>query len=88
MDINGVYASVNFPSGLPGFAGQRLQLGTTTATSDMAVVRAWNDWLLEEWAEAYPDRIIPCQLPWLLDPHVAADEIRERGSRLQSGGIH
>ena len=26
MDINGVYASVNFPSFLPGFAGQRLQL--------------------------------------------------------------
>ena len=25
MDLNGVYASLNFPSFLPGFAGQRLQ---------------------------------------------------------------
>src|SRR4051812_44469245 len=80
MDINGVYASVNFPSGLPGFAGQRLQLGHDPELG-LAVVRAWNDWLLEEWAEAYPDRIIPCQLPWLLDPNVAAEEIRKNAAR-------
>ena len=29
MDLNGVYASLNFPSFLPGFAGQRLQLTTS-----------------------------------------------------------
>src|SRR3954453_22683279 len=80
MDINGIYASVNFPSGLPGFAGQRLQLGHD-ADLGLAVVRAWNDWLLEEWAQAYPDRIIPCQLPWLLDPNVAAEEIRKNAAR-------
>ena len=28
MDLNGVYASLCFPSFLPGFAGQRLQLVT------------------------------------------------------------
>src|SRR6202045_1929099 len=28
MDLNGGYASLNFPSFLPGFAGQRLQQGT------------------------------------------------------------
>ena len=38
----------------------------------MASVRAWNDWHLEEWAGTYPDRIIPCQFPWLLDPEVGA----------------
>jgi predicted TIM-barrel fold metal-dependent hydrolase len=80
MDVNGVYASVNFPSGLPGFAGQRLQLGHD-ADLGLAVVRAWNDWLMEEWAEPYPDRIIPCQIPWLLDPQVAADEIRKNAGR-------
>jgi predicted TIM-barrel fold metal-dependent hydrolase len=80
MDLNGIYASVNFPSGLPGFAGQRLQLGHEPELG-LAVVRAWNSWLLEDWVQAYPDRIIPCQVPWLLDPHVAADEVRANAER-------
>ena len=45
------------------------------------MVRAWNDWHLEDWAGAYPDRIIPCQIPWLLDPELAADEIRRNAAR-------
>jgi predicted TIM-barrel fold metal-dependent hydrolase len=76
MDLNGVYASLNFPSFLPGFAGQRLQL--TTKDQDLALhtVRAWNNWHLEEWAGTHPGRIIPCQVPWLLDPEVGAADIR------------
>jgi predicted TIM-barrel fold metal-dependent hydrolase len=81
MDLNGIYASLNFPSALPGFGGQRLQLGTKDPDMAMAVVRAWNDWHLEEWAGPHPDRIIPCQIPWLLDPHVAADMVRENAAR-------
>jgi len=81
MDLNGVYASLNFPSFLPGFAGQRLQLTTTDQDLAMAAVRAWNDWHLEVWAGRHPDRIIPCQLPWLLDPEVGAAMIRENAER-------
>ncbi len=81
MDIDGVYASVNFPSALPGFCGHRLQLGISDPELALAVVRASNDWHLEDWAGAYPDRIIPCQIPWLLDPEVAADEIRRNAAR-------
>lgn len=81
MDLNGVYASLNFPSFLPGFAGQRLQTTTTDAELAFATFRAWNDWHLEDWAGAYPDRIIPCQIPWLLDPAVAAEEIRRNAGR-------
>ena len=80
MDINGVYASVNFPSFLPGFAGQRLQIGRDPELA-LATVRAWNDWHLEAWAGSHPDRIIPCQIPWLLDPHVGAEEIRRNAIR-------
>jgi predicted TIM-barrel fold metal-dependent hydrolase len=80
MDLNGIYASINFPSGLPGFAGQRLQLGKDEDLA-LAVVRAWNDWHIEAWAGPHPDRIIPCQLPWLLDPEVAAAEIRLNADR-------
>jgi predicted TIM-barrel fold metal-dependent hydrolase len=81
MDLTGVWASLNFPSFLPGFAGQRLQLTTRDPELALACVRAWNDWHLEEWAGACPDRIIPCQLPYLLDPQVAAEEIRRNAER-------
>jgi predicted TIM-barrel fold metal-dependent hydrolase len=81
MDLNGVYASVNFPSFLPGFAGQRLQLTTSDTDLALAATRAWNDWHIEAWAGAHPDRIIPCQIPYLLDPEVAADEVRRNAER-------
>ncbi len=81
MDLNGVYASVNFPSFLPGFAGQRLQQITKDVDLALACVRAWNDWHLDAWAGPYPDRIIPCQLPWLLDAELGAQMIRENAER-------
>jgi predicted TIM-barrel fold metal-dependent hydrolase len=81
MDLNGVYASVNFPSSLPGFAGQRLQLTTEDHELALHTVRAWNDWHIEEWAGKYPDRIIPAQIPWLLDPKLAAEEILRNAER-------
>lgn len=80
MDLNGVYASVNFPSFLPGFCGQRLQLGRDPQLA-LAAVRAWNDWHIDVWAGSYPDRIIPCQIPWLLDPEVGAAEVRRNAER-------
>jgi hypothetical protein len=46
MDLDGVYASVNFPSALPGFCGHRLQLGVSDPELALAVVRASNDWHL------------------------------------------
>ena len=81
MDLDGVYASVNFPSALAGFCGHRLQLGISDPDLALTVVRASNDWHLEGWAGVYPDRIIPCQIPWLLDPEVAAAEIRSNAAR-------
>ncbi|MGA7419028.1 MAG: amidohydrolase family protein [Acidimicrobiales bacterium] len=81
MDLNGIYASLNFPSFLPGFAGQRLQQVTGDAALAMAALRAWNDWHLDEWAGTYPERIIPCQIPWLLDAEVGAAMIRENAAR-------
>lgn len=87
MDLDGVYASLNFPSGLIGFAGQRLQQATDDPELALAIVRANNDWHIEEWTGAYPDRLIPCQIPYLLDPEVAAQEVRrnaERGFRAVS----
>ena len=81
MDLNGVYASLNFPSSLAGFAGQRYQLGVSDPELALAVVRAANDWHLDEWAGRHPGRIIPCQVPWLLDPSSRAAEIRANAAR-------
>ena len=44
-------------------------------------VRAWNDWVLEDWVGYAPGRMIPLQLPYLLDPEVAADEVRRNAER-------
>ncbi len=81
MDLNGVYASLCFPSFLPGFTGQRLQQLTDDPELALACVRAWNDWCLDEWCGTDPARMIPMQLPYLLDPEVAAAEVRRNAAR-------
>lgn len=86
MDINGVWASLNFPSGLTGFCGTRLWSAKDKALG-LACMRAWNQWHHEAWAGPYPERIIPLQLPWLADPAVGAREIEhnaEKGFRAVS----
>jgi predicted TIM-barrel fold metal-dependent hydrolase len=75
MDLDGVYASLNFPSFLPGFGGGRIQTVTRDLELALATVRAWNSWHLEAWCGAYPDRFIACQIPWLHDPALSAAEI-------------
>jgi predicted TIM-barrel fold metal-dependent hydrolase len=81
MDLNGLYSSLNFPSFLPGFAGQRLQMTTPDRGLAEASVRAWNDWHIDTWAGTHPGRIIPCQIPWMLDPELGAKMIRENAER-------
>ncbi len=86
MDLDGVWASLCFPSLTFGFAGTHLSR-MEDQNVGLACVRAWNDWLAEDWCGAHPDRLIGCQLPWLTDPAVAAQEIRrnaERGIRAVS----
>lgn len=81
MDLDGVYASLCFPSFLAGFGGVRLQSLSRDREYSLALVRAWNDWHLEEWAGTHPGRIIPSQIIWLHDPEVAAADIRRNAER-------
>ena len=81
MDIDGVWASLNFPSHLAGFGGARLQMTTSDRDLAFAVLRAYNEWHLEAWCGANPQRLIPVQLPWLFDPVVGAEEIRRNAAR-------
>ena len=80
MDINGVWASVNFPSMITGFCG-RVFFDAQDRELGLACVRAWNDWLFEEWYCAHPDRIVPLGITYLADPELAAAEIRRNAER-------
>jgi len=80
MDLNGVWASLNFPSMITGFCGRVFsQCGDRDL--GIAVTRAWNDWLHDEWWQPYPDRIIPLGITYLTDPLVGAEEIRRNAAR-------
>ena len=80
MDINGVWASLNFPSQITGFSG-RVFSGAADHELGLAVTRAFNDWLYEAWWQPYPDRIIPCGITFLADPELGAAEVRRNAER-------
>jgi predicted TIM-barrel fold metal-dependent hydrolase len=80
MDMCGIWAMLCFPSIVFGFAGWRFSRMSDPALG-LACVQAYNDWMVEEWCGAAPDRYIPCQLPWLLDPEAGAEEIRRNATR-------
>jgi len=80
MDVNGVWASLNFPSMITGFCG-RVFFSAKDRELGLACIRAWNDWLFDEWYRAYPERIVPLGITYLADPQLAADEIRRNAAR-------
>ena len=80
MDINGIWASVNFPSQITGFCGSVFSQCNDQELG-LAVTRAWNDWFFEEWYGAQPDRFVPMGITFLGDPQQAAAEIRRNADR-------
>ncbi|MDP1795436.1 MAG: amidohydrolase family protein [Acidimicrobiales bacterium] len=80
MDINGVWASLSFPSMITGFCG-RVYSQCSDPSLGLAVTRAWNDWMHDEWWSPHKDRIIPMGITWLTDPVVGAEEIRRNAAR-------
>lgn len=80
MDINGVWASVNFPSMITGFCG-RVFFNAQDRELGLACIRAWNDWLFDEWYEPHPTRVVPMGITYLADPELAVAEIRRNAER-------
>ena len=82
MNANGVLASMNFPS-YPQFCGQYF---ARAADKDLAlaVLRAYNDWHVDEWCGSYPGRMIPLALPVIWDVEQMAAEVR----RMSAKGCH
>lgn len=82
MNVNGILGSLNFPSFI-GVAGQ-IVAGVQDKELGLAVVRAWNDWHIDEWCGAYPERFIPLAVAPVWDPEAAAEEMR----RVAAKGCH
>jgi predicted TIM-barrel fold metal-dependent hydrolase len=80
MDLNGVWASLCFPSLVAGFCGSVFSRSVDPELG-LACIRAWNDWHIDVWAGTYPDRIIALQLPWLASVEVAAAEVLRNAAR-------
>ena len=80
MDINGVWASLNFPSMITGFSG-RVYSSAKDKDLGLAVTKAFNDWVYECWWQPYPERIIPLGITYLADPDAAAAEVRRNADR-------
>ncbi|CAN5755902.1 amidohydrolase family protein [soil metagenome] len=82
MDVNGVEASLSFPT-FPRFCGQTF-LEADDREVAMACVRAYNDWMVEEWCGDSGGRLIPlCLIPLWDAGEAAAEVVRnaERGVR-------
>ena len=79
MDLNHVEASVCFPT-YPRFCGQ---LFAERRDHDLALacVRAYNDWMVEEWGGESGGRLVPLCIVPLWDPQLAAAEVRRNAER-------
>ncbi len=80
MDLNGVWASVNFPSQITGFCGSVFSRCSDPELG-LAVTRAWNDWFFDEWYSRHPDRIVAMGITFLGDAELGAQEIRRNAAR-------
>jgi predicted TIM-barrel fold metal-dependent hydrolase len=78
MNAGGVLASMNFPS-FPTFTA-RTFLSEDIELSN-ALVRAYNDWHIDEWCGAYPGRFIPMAVPMIWDAESTAQEIRRTAEK-------
>lgn len=79
MDLNRTERSLCFPS-FPRFAGQTF-LDAKDKDVALASVRAYNDWMIEDWCGPTGGRLIPLCLVPLWDPALAGDEVRRNAAR-------
>lgn len=73
MDQAGILASMCFPS-FPRFCGQVFYEAKDRELA-LLCVKAYNDWMIDEWCQDAPGRFIPLVLIPLWDPRLAAAEL-------------
>jgi len=79
MDLNWTEASLSFPT-FPRFCGQTF-LEAKDRDLALACVKAYNDWMVEEWCADSGGRLIPLTIVPLWDPALAAAEVRRNADR-------
>jgi predicted TIM-barrel fold metal-dependent hydrolase len=74
MNRNGILASMCFPS----FAGFSARYFQEAKDKDLALImlKAYNDWHIDEWCTAYPGRMIPCAILPVWDPVELVNEVK------------
>jgi predicted TIM-barrel fold metal-dependent hydrolase len=85
MNANGVLGSLCFPT-VPGFVGELFGERAKAGDAEFAVamLRAYNDWHIDDWCGRHPGRFIPLAIPPIWDPDAIADEVR----RVAKKGCH
>ena len=79
MDMNHTEAQMSFPS-FPRFCGQTFMEAEDKELSDLCV-KAYNDWMVEEWCAGSDGRLIPLTIVQLWDAELAAAEIHRNAER-------
>jgi predicted TIM-barrel fold metal-dependent hydrolase len=79
MDRGGILASLCFPS-FPRFCGQTFWEAKDKELA-MLCVRAYNDWMIDDWCGAAPGRYMPLTIIPLWDPVAAAAEIERTAAK-------
>jgi predicted TIM-barrel fold metal-dependent hydrolase len=82
MDLNHVGASLCFPQ-MSRFCGQEFSEAKDKDLG-LACVKAYNDWMVDEWCATDPARLIPLIMVPLWDGELAAAEVRRNAER----GVH
>ena len=82
MDVDGVQAALCFPS-FPGFGGSTFFRGKDRQLAALCT-QAWNDFYIDEWCAAAPDRFIPMGIIPFWDIELAvkeAERLADKGAR-------
>jgi predicted TIM-barrel fold metal-dependent hydrolase len=79
MTLNHIERSLCFPT-FCRFAGQRF-LGARDQALALACIRAYNDWMVDEWCGDSGGRLIPLCIVPLWDSALAAEEVRRNAAR-------
>ncbi|MBJ7260542.1 MAG: amidohydrolase [Acidimicrobiia bacterium] len=79
MDANWTEASLCFPT-FPRFCGQTFLEREDKVFADLCV-KAYNDWMFEEWCAGTDNRLIPLPIIQLWDAELAAQEVRRNAAR-------
>ncbi len=86
MNANGVLGSLCFPT-VPGFTGELFAKQAKEKNDPelaKVMLRAYNDWHIDEWCAKYPGRFIPLAMPAMWDTSLMVEEVR----RVAKKGCH